>query len=55
MRTLIHGARLLVPMDDARTRLENGFVLVDDDRIEHVGSGTVPLAVKVDRRIDARG
>ena len=55
MRTLIHGARLLVPMDDAKTRLEDGFVLVDDDRIEHVGSGAVSLAVKVDRKIDASG
>ena len=55
MRTLIHGARLIACMDDARSRLEDGFVLVEDDRIEHVGSGTVPAAVKVARQIDARG
>jgi len=42
-------------MDDARTRLDDGWVLLEDDRIEHVGSGTVPGAVKLDRRIDARG
>ena len=55
MRTLIHGARLVACMDDARTRLEDGWVLIEDDRIEHVGSGTVPGAVKLDQRIDARG
>jgi len=55
MRTLIHGARLIACMDDARTRLEDGFILVEDDHIQHVGSGTVPGGVKVDRQVDARG
>ena len=55
MRTLVHGARLLVPMDDARTRLENGFVLVEDDRIERVGAGAPPQGVPIDRSLDARG
>jgi 8-oxoguanine deaminase len=55
VRTLIHDARLVAPMDDARTRLPDGYVLIEDDRILLVGSGTVPLAGKIDRRIDARG
>ena len=55
MRTLINGARLLVPMDDARSRLPDGYVLLEDDRVELVGSGTVPLAGKIDKTIDARG
>ena len=29
MKTLIHSARLLVPMDDARTRLPDGWLLID--------------------------
>jgi cytosine/adenosine deaminase-related metal-dependent hydrolase len=55
VRTLIHDARLVAPMDDARTRLPEGHVLIEDDRILLVGSGTVPRAGKIDRRIDARG
>ncbi len=55
MRTLIHDARLVAPMDDARTRLADGHVLIEDDRILLVGSGAVPEAGKIDRRIDARG
>ena len=55
MRTLIHSARLVIPMDDARTRLEDGWVMVEDDHIEHVGSGTLPAAVRLDRKIDAHG
>lgn len=55
MQTLIHNARLVVTMDDERTRLPDGYVLVKDDRVKLVGSGTVPGAVKVDRLIDARG
>jgi cytosine/adenosine deaminase-related metal-dependent hydrolase len=42
-------------MDDARTRLEDGWVMVEDDRIEHVGAGTLPGVARFDRRIDARG
>jgi cytosine/adenosine deaminase-related metal-dependent hydrolase len=42
-------------MDDSRRRLDEGYVLVADDRIEMVGSGTVPAAARVDRFIDARG
>ena len=55
METLIHDARLVAPMDDARTRLRGGWVLIEDDQIRLVGSGTVPSGVKVDRQIDARG
>jgi cytosine/adenosine deaminase-related metal-dependent hydrolase len=55
MRTLIHGARLVLPMDDARRRLEDGFVLVEDDRILSVGSGPPPESAAADRRLDARG
>jgi cytosine/adenosine deaminase-related metal-dependent hydrolase len=42
-------------MDDARTRLPEGHVLIEDDRIVLVGSGTAPLVEKIDRVIDARG
>ncbi|HLA76998.1 MAG TPA: 8-oxoguanine deaminase [Vicinamibacteria bacterium] len=55
MNILIHNARLIAVMDDARTRLEDGWVLIQDQRIQSVGSGTVPGAVKVDRFLDARG
>jgi len=55
MRTLIHDARLLAPMDDARRRIPGGWVLVEDDRIEAVGSPPVPDALEADRRIDASG
>ena len=53
MRTLVHDARCVFPMDDARTRLPNGYVLIEDDRVAAVGQGTPPA--DVDRRIDARG
>jgi cytosine/adenosine deaminase-related metal-dependent hydrolase len=55
MRTLIHGARLLAVMDDARTRLHDGWLLIDDTRIAALGSGAVPREVEAERRIDARG
>jgi 8-oxoguanine deaminase len=55
MRTLLYNARLVVTMDDRRTRLPDGWVLIEDERIESVGSETLPSAVKIDRLIDARG
>jgi cytosine/adenosine deaminase-related metal-dependent hydrolase len=55
MRTLIHGARLLAVMDDARTRLADGYVLIEDDRIVEIGSGAPAHADTVNRIIDARG
>jgi len=55
MRTLIHDARLVAPMDDARTRLLGGWVLVEDDRVVSVGPPPVPPTVEAERRIDARG
>jgi cytosine/adenosine deaminase-related metal-dependent hydrolase len=55
MRTLIYNARLLVTMDDRRTRLSDGWILVEDERIESLGSETLPAAVKIDRLIEARG
>jgi 8-oxoguanine deaminase len=54
MRMLIHNARLVVPMDDRRSRLPNGWVLIDDDRVAAVGSGEPPPA-EVSRRMDATG
>jgi 8-oxoguanine deaminase len=55
-KTLVHSARLLVPMDDARRRLENGWVLVEDDRVAALGSGEPPRqAADGARRIDATG
>jgi cytosine/adenosine deaminase-related metal-dependent hydrolase len=55
MKTLIHGARAVFPMDDARTRHANGYVLVEDDRVVAVGAGAPPADFAPDRRIDARG
>jgi cytosine/adenosine deaminase-related metal-dependent hydrolase len=55
MRTLIHDARLVAPMDDARSRLPGGWVLLEDDRIVSVGPPPVPPAAFAERRIDARG
>jgi cytosine/adenosine deaminase-related metal-dependent hydrolase len=56
VKTLFHSARLLVPMDDARRRLENGWVLVEDDRVAALGSGEPPPgAADGARRIDATG
>ncbi len=55
MNVLFHNARLVVPMDDARSRHADGYVLVQDDQIRLVGSGTLPAAAKVDRFVDARG
>src|SRR6185295_359982 len=52
-RTLIHNARLVVTMDDARRRIPDGYVVVEDDRIDAVGAGSYPG--KADRFIDARG
>ena len=55
MRTLVHDARLVAPMDDARTRLPGGWVLVEDDAIIAVGPPPVPWTIEAGRRIDARG
>lgn len=55
MRTLVHDARLVAAMDDARTRLAGGWVLVEDDRIAAVGPPPAPKALEAQRRIDARG
>lgn len=55
MRTLIHDARLVVTMDDRRTRIPGGHVLLEDDCITGVGAGIPPARPEVDRRIDARG
>src|SRR5512145_2355282 len=55
MRTLFHDARLVAPMDDARSRLPGGWVLVEDDRIEAVGAPPVPATIQADRRVDAAG
>ncbi len=55
MKTLIHDARLVATMDDARTRFPEGWVLIDGERIAAVGSGTLPGHVKADRFLSARG
>ena len=55
MRTLIHDARLVVTMDDRRTRIAGGHVLIEDDHITDVGAGTPPAGAAIDRHIDARG
>lgn len=56
MRILIEGARLLATMDDAHTRLENAWLLIDGGTIRARGSGTPPAELAhADRRLDARG
>ena len=55
MRTLVHDARLVAPMDDARSRFPGGYVLVEDDVVVAVGPPPVPAGTRVDRRIDATG
>jgi 8-oxoguanine deaminase len=55
VRTLISHARLVATMDDRRTRLEDGYVLIEDDRILAVGSGEPPAEPRPDRTLDARG
>lgn len=55
MRLLIHDARLVAPMDDARRRLPGGWVLLEDDAVSAVGGASDPLPREVHRRIDARG
>jgi 8-oxoguanine deaminase len=42
-------------MDDARSRLPDGYVLVEDDRVVATGAGPAPVDLQADRRIDARG
>jgi 8-oxoguanine deaminase len=54
VRILIHDAREIVTMDDARSRHPGGHVLIDGDRIVSVGSGR-PEDAAADRRIDAAG
>jgi cytosine/adenosine deaminase-related metal-dependent hydrolase len=55
LRTLLYNARLVAAMDDRRKEILDGFVLVQDDRIDAVGEGTLPGTLKVDRTIDMRG
>ena len=55
MRTLIYNTRMVVPMDDRRSRIPNGYVLVNDHQIERVGAGPAPTDVKIERFVDARG
>ncbi|MET0552912.1 MAG: 8-oxoguanine deaminase, partial [Vicinamibacteria bacterium] len=55
MITLIQHARAVFPMDDARSRHADGWVLVEDDQVRAVGSGAPPAGVRPDRSIDATG
>ncbi len=55
MNILIEHARLIALMDDARTRLEDGWILTRDQVVDSVGAGAFPGSVKVDRVLDARG
>ena len=55
MRTLIYNTRMVVPMDDGRSRIPNGYVLVKDHQIERVGAGPAPTDVKIEHFVDARG
>jgi 8-oxoguanine deaminase len=42
-------------MDEARSEIAGGFVLLEDDRVEAVGASPPPADLKIDRRIDAHG
>jgi 8-oxoguanine deaminase len=55
VRTLIYNTRMVVTMDDRRSRIPNGYVLVKDHQIERVGAGPAPTDVKIERFVDARG
>ena len=57
MSLLIHDARLVAPMDDARRRLPDGWVLIEGTRIAALGAGPTPPEVeaRATRRLDARG
>jgi len=55
VRTLIYNTRMVVPMDDGRSRIPNGYVLVKDHQIERVGAGPAPTDVKIEHFVDARG
>jgi len=55
VRTLVHDARLVAPMDDARSRYPGGYVLLEDDRVVAVGPAPAPPGLSADRRIDATG
>jgi cytosine/adenosine deaminase-related metal-dependent hydrolase len=55
MRLVIEGARLLAPMDDARRRLPDGWIVVGDGTIERLGSGPLPADLEGVPRLDARG
>jgi cytosine/adenosine deaminase-related metal-dependent hydrolase len=55
MTLLVEGARLLVPMDDARRRLTDGWLFVRDGRVEQLGSGAPPPGLEAARHLDAHG
>jgi 8-oxoguanine deaminase len=55
LRTLFHSARLIATMDDARRRLADGWLLVEDDRVAALGSGPPPLEPEAERRFDMSG
>jgi cytosine/adenosine deaminase-related metal-dependent hydrolase len=56
MKILVEHARLIATMDDARRRLTDGWVLVEDARIAQLGTGDPPpAAAEGARRLDARG
>jgi cytosine/adenosine deaminase-related metal-dependent hydrolase len=42
-------------MDDARSEIPGGFVVLEDDRVHSVGASPPPADLWADRRIDARG
>lgn len=57
MGLLIHDARLVAPMDDARRRLAGGWVLIEERRIAALGAAPVPpeIEARARQRLDARG
>lgn len=57
MGLLIHDARLVAPMDDARRRLPGGWVLLEERRVAALGAPPVPpeIEARARQRLDARG
>jgi 8-oxoguanine deaminase len=55
MRTLIYNTRLVATMDAERRELSEGWIILEGERIDAVGCGTLPDDAHVDRSLDLRG
>lgn len=53
-QTLIHNVAIL-PMDEQNTFIEEGYLLIEDDRVVVLGAGAAPLVPQAARVIDGTG